>query len=202
MKHTTACDEMQGQAALYALGALDHQEARAVEEHLSEGCETCEAELQPFVSVAEVLAMAAPEVSPPTGAREKFLARLAEEARPDTSRELLQQAESNPFLTIRATEGKWVQASESLSIKQLFVDEAKGTVTSLYKLAPGGQLPVHRHLGVEECYVLEGDCRINDQVLYAGDYTCAMKGSVHQTVYTETGTLLLIIAQEGCEVMH
>ena len=202
MKDTTACHEMQGQAALYALGALDTEEARAVEEHLSAGCETCEAELEPFTSVVAMLGLAVEEEEPPAGARERLLARLAADAQPDPSRGITGQTGSSPFLTIRASEGKWVEVSKDLSIKKLFVDEARGTVTSLYKISPGGHAPMHRHLGVEECYVLEGDCRINDEVLRAGDYTCAMKGSVHQTLYTEAGTLLLIIAQEGCEVLH
>lgn len=201
MKHSTAGDEFEERAAIYALGALDREEARSFEEHLAEGCEACEAELQPFAAVVAALGWAAPEAEPPAGARERLLARLTLDAQPDPSRATTRQSASSPFLTVRASEGEWKEACEGLFIKQLFADKARGTVTSLYKISPGAHAPMHRHLGVEECYVLEGDCRINDEVLGPGDYTCAMKGSVHQTVYTEAGTLLLIIAQEGSEVL-
>jgi anti-sigma factor ChrR (cupin superfamily) len=75
-------------------------------------------------------------------------------------------------------------------------------VTSLYKLLPGAHVPMHTHAGVEQCLVIEGDFHVNDEVLGPGDFTCAMTGSIHETVFTRGGTTLLIVAQQGYEMAH
>lgn len=203
MKHTVVEDALCERAALYALGALNQHEARAFEEHMAEGCEVCEAELRPFEAVAAILGLAAPEIDPPPGAREKLLARLAEDATPPPARrgELPRQADLSRFLTIRADEGDWKEASKGVFIKQLFVDKTSRTVTSLYKLLPGAYVPTHRHLGVEECYIIDGDFHTSEGILGPGDFTIAMKDSVHPTLYSQTGALLLIVSHEGYEVL-
>jgi anti-sigma factor ChrR (cupin superfamily) len=86
--------------------------------------------------------------------------------------------------------------SEGVFVKQLYVDDEKRTVTSLYKMEPGAQAPRHIHSGAEECFVIEGDFHINDLKLGPGDYHRAEPGSLHQKIYTEKGNLLLIIAPQ------
>jgi anti-sigma factor ChrR (cupin superfamily) len=202
MKHTVAEDALCERAALYALGALNQHEARAFEEHITEGCEACEAELRPFESVVASIGFAASEAEPPQGAREKLLARMAEVAPPpDRSGVPPLKADLSQFLIVRADEGEWKKATEGIFIKQLFADEAKGTVTSLYKLLPGTYIPTHRHLGVEECYIIEGDFHTDEGVLGPGDFTIAMKNSIHPKLYSQNGALLLIVTHEGHEVL-
>ncbi len=66
MKHTgTEHESGPERAALYALGALSQHEARAFEEHLSEGCPSCAADLRDFERVVEGLAFGAPPAAPP-----------------------------------------------------------------------------------------------------------------------------------------
>ncbi|MGB7925385.1 MAG: cupin domain-containing protein [Pyrinomonadaceae bacterium] len=203
MKHTVAQDALCERAALYALGALNQHEARAFEEHIAEGCEACEAELRPFESVTAAIGFAAPEAEPPRGAREKLLARMAEDTPPParSGASSSKQVDPSKFLTVRAHEGEWKKATEGIFIKQLFVDETKGTVTTLFKMLPGTYVPAHRHLGVEECYIIEGDFHSHDEILGPGDFTIAMKDSVHHRLYTENGALLLIVTHEGYEVL-
>ena len=205
MKHTVAEDALRERAALYALGALNQHEARAFEEHIEEGCPVCEAELLPFESVVATIGFATHEAEPPQGARDKLLARLAEsdgdDSRTILPREFPPQVDLSQFLTVRSDEGEWKKASEGMFIKQLFVDETRGTVTSLYKLLPGTYIPTHRHLGAEECYIIDGDFHTNEGILGPGDYTCAMKDSVHPKLYSQNGALLLIISHEGSEVL-
>lgn len=205
MKHTVAEDALCERAALYALGALNQHEARAFEEHIEEGCEACDAQLRPFESVVAHLGFAAHEAEPPQGAREKLLARLTAEdgndARPVFPIESPAQADLSQFLTVRAHEGEWKKATEGIFIKQLFADKARGTVTSLYKMLPGTYVPAHRHLGVEECYIIEGDFHSHDEDFGPGDFTIAMKESIHRTLYTKNGALLLIISHEGHEIL-
>lgn len=188
MKHDQIEDNIVERASLYALGALSEIETRAFEEHLAAGCEVCEAEVGPFQSVVSAMGFAAPDIQPPASAREKLFASLAQTtASPAPAPDF--------FFTLRAKEGEWKESFPGIHIKQLFIDEKTGTVTSLFKLKPGAHAPLHRHDGIEQCLVLEGDFHVNDEVLGPGDFTSAMPGSVHHTAYTEGGALLLIVAQ-------
>lgn len=192
MNRNHAPEQITEQASLYALGALSQTEARAFEEHLDAGCEVCEAELRPLQSVVTALGLAASGNEPPPGAREKLLGRMAEASLPHTP-----QPELSPFFTLRANEGEWRELTAGILIKQLFVDEKNDTVTSLFKFAPGAHAPFHKHGGIEQCLVLEGDFHLNDDLYGPGDFTCAMPGSVHDDAYSERGALLLIVAAAG-----
>lgn len=191
MKHHTTGAETAGEAALYALGALSKDEARAFEMHLAAGCEPCGASVKAFQVVVEKLGFGAPVEQPPSRLRARLFAELEEE-RADATGE---------SLTIRFDTGEWKEISKGAFVKRLFVDKARNTVTSLYRLLPGARLPAHRHLGIEECIVIEGDYHINDEVLGAGDYHCALPGSADRSLYTVGGTMFLIVAPERCELL-
>src|ERR1044072_6548350 len=77
MSHTTVDEEAAGRAALYDLGALEGDEAREFEEHLTAGCEACAAELRDFETVAGDLGLAALEAEPPASARARLLALIS-----------------------------------------------------------------------------------------------------------------------------
>jgi anti-sigma-K factor RskA len=59
----------------YALGCLDESEDRLVSEHLS-GCHICRTELQSFQSVADQLALAAPDAVPSPELKHRLLQRV------------------------------------------------------------------------------------------------------------------------------
>ncbi len=203
MKHAIIEEELEENAALYALGALSQHEALSLDQHLAEGCEVCAAELKQFASVVEALGHAAPEAAPPAGTREKLLARLSAEPQPHaTSAPTDEEDETQTPLVVRADEGRWYEMGEGVLCKQLFVDPTRNTVTTLLKLNPGARMPMHRHRGIEECYVIEGDVRTNNQNLKTGDYTCAMEGSIHHPITTINGALLLIVAPQSYEVLE
>lgn len=191
-------EEMTERASLYALGALSLWEARAFEEHLSEGCGHCAAELQGFEETTLALALAAPEVSPSASVRQKLLSLVAEEGTHQRS----QAAAPSPLMTLRADEGEWHEAGKGIKVKQLFADPQSGMVTTLVRMPPGTRIPLHSHSGIEQCYVIEGDFHADNQSLGAGDFHCAQPGSVHEPVYTVNGALLLIIAPEGYHVLE
>jgi predicted ChrR family anti-sigma factor len=204
MKHGTVEEETQECAALYALGALSQHEARAFDEHLAEGCETCEAELKGFEAVVSTLVYDACEATPPAAAREKLLARLAEtgDARPSSAAAQPAQDDTSQTVIVRAGEGEWQVMSEGVLFKQLFADPTRNTVTTLVRMQPGSRIPKHRHRGIEECYVIEGDAFTNNETLKAGDYTCAMAGSVHHPISSVNGALLLLVSPESYEVLE
>lgn len=75
MSHTTVDEAAAGRAALYALGALEGDEAREFEEHLAAGCAACAAELREYEAVAGDLGRATPEAEPPAGVRARACSR-------------------------------------------------------------------------------------------------------------------------------
>lgn len=214
MKHTADDEEVKSLAALYALGALTQHEADAFREHLAEGCGACASELKEFEKVAAALAFASRPVAPPSDLREKLLASLNDDAAPvadaPAPAQMTQQspspepAASGPdLLVIRAGEGEWMETpDEGVFAKQLFVDRERDIVTSLIRMTPGSRVPAHRHRGVEQCLVVEGDLRSGGVVLRAGDYNCAMTGTIHEELTTLQGNLLLIVAPESYEVLE
>ena len=76
--------------------------------------------------------------------------------------------------------------------KQLYSDEGRGTVTTMIKMMPGIKLPSHRHLGTEECLVIEGDFHVGGEEFGSGDYRCVMPGTIDERSFSINGTLLLI----------
>jgi anti-sigma factor ChrR (cupin superfamily) len=223
MTHTTAEEELEGQASLYALGALDAEEARAFESHLA-ACAACEAELREFQVVVADLAFAAPASEPPADVRARLLALVSEEqgqkahagaqARPTREESGVEHeaaAEDEPaqptvgagFLVVRAGEGEWRETRDpGVTFKLLFVDRERSTVTTLVRMEPGARIPAHRHLGVEQCLVLEGDLRAGGVEMAAGDFNCSLPGSVHEDLTTDGGALFLIVAPERYETLE
>jgi len=192
--------EMTDVAALYALGALSQHEARAFERHLEEGCAECSAELESFAKTVRALAFSAPDEQPPARVRAELLARLD---KPDSeqSEAAMKNRESNEVVSILASDGEWQESQNGILFKRLYIDKTTGIATSLVRMPPGSALPIHQHLGVEQFYVLEGDCTVAGQNLVPGDYHRAETGTIHETTYTVDGTLLLLIAPERFEVL-
>ena len=194
-------EEVEGRAALYALGTLSTEEARAFEEHLAEGCAACHEELQNSERVVGLIGVGAPEATPSARVRERLLEFLNEDGKGSTTLSPKRTAFTET-LTIRSSEGQWQEIHQGVYMKSLFSDETRGTETMLIRMSPGSYLPRHRHHGVEECLVLEGDVQAGGQMLGAGDYHCAMADSVHDRLSTINGTLLLIVGPPGCEVLE
>ncbi len=182
-------------SALYALGALEHEEARAYEHHLAEGCESCATEVEEFGATCFALAQAAPEAAPPEAARERLLSRVSAETRRPS-------ANASDLLVVRAGEGEWFETEDSgVFVKLLYADRERETVTTLVRMSPGSRIPRHRHRGAEQCFVLEGDVSSGPHTLGAGDFNCAPAGSIHDELSSDGGALLLIISPESYEVL-
>jgi anti-sigma factor ChrR (cupin superfamily) len=192
-------DEMRDLAALYALGSLTQHEARSFEEHLVEGCESCKGELGGFEGVAANLAFAVEGADPPAGLY-KRLQRLSLEVG-QAANGMMKARPGRTFMSVRASEREWQEISEGIQIERLFVDPVSGLQTSLVKMAAGTRLPAHRHRGVEQFFILEGDCVVNGELLGPGDYHRAESGSVHEVTYTEFGTMFLLVAPESWEIV-
>lgn len=89
--------------------------------------------------------------------------------------------------TVRAVEGEWRELLPGLFEKVLYVDLATGTRSYLLRGGPGSSVPPHVHSGAEECLVIEGDVRVGDVALLAGDYHVAPPGTTHPSLTSHTG---------------
>jgi anti-sigma factor ChrR (cupin superfamily) len=107
------------------------------------------------------------------------------------------------FVVVRAGEGEWsATENEGVSVKLLFVDRERATVTTLVRMEPGARIPAHRHLGLEQCLLLEGDLRSGPIEMSAGDFNCSFPGSIHNELTTRGGALFLIVAPERYETLE
>jgi len=76
-----------------------------------------------------------------------------------------------------------------IEVKVLYRD-ASGRQTSLTRMAPGARLPDHRHVGVEQSYVLEGTLVDDDGACTEGNFVHRRAGSVHRA-WTPDGCVVL-----------
>jgi anti-sigma factor ChrR (cupin superfamily) len=182
-------EEIETQAALYALGALNQHEARAFETHLTENGRAYAEQLRAFESVVAVLSIGAPEVEPPAHLRARLFEQLAEAPRPKHVAPL-----QFPFITARFADIEWQKCAPGLYAKELFRDPQARTVTTLFKFEPGTSVPRHSHTGFEQCLILQGDFIANGETFGPGDYHCATPDSTHELITTKGGAIVLIVA--------
>lgn len=192
-------DEIIERAALYALGALSEEESREFESLLTGGSLDGEEEFRSFASVVAKIGLATQCEEPPARLKEKLLTEIKDESLQQTSNKNNRPPRSS--LTIRVSEGKWVEMWPGVSVKRLFADRERGTVTTLFKMAPGSSIPAHRHHSVEECLVIEGDYSINGETLGPGDYHCALPGSTDETLTTVGGTTFILVSPPDHEFL-
>jgi anti-sigma factor ChrR (cupin superfamily) len=75
-----------------------------------------------------------------------------------------------------------------------------GAMTSLTRMAPGASLPTHRHVGIEQSYVLEGTLVDDDGACTAGNFVHRRAGSVHRA-WSPDGCVVLGIFEAPNEFL-
>jgi anti-sigma factor ChrR (cupin superfamily) len=120
-----------------------------------------------------------PQVAPPEAVR----------------RSLLDHAAADSFHDVLADEGEWrPHPVPGVRVKLLSRDEARGYAMFLLEAASRAEFPSHDHSGAEECFVLRGELTIGGRTLRAGDFHHAPAGTRHDPIITETGCLVLLVA--------
>lgn len=192
--------ELSEQAALHVAGALPADEAAAFEADLVQDSSRA-AELASLRAVGEALARSISPAEPPPSAKASLMARLDQMAQADGAKARRDRiwrdwdADAAASLyTLHAHEGSWDPTGvEGVEVRRLFVDRANNRMTAMFRMQPGASYPEHDHAGIEECYVLQGDLHVGDDlVMRAGDYQRAGGGSEHAAQWTEGGCLLLV----------
>ena len=84
-------------------------------------------------------------------------------------------------------------------IKRLHEDPS-GRRTTLTKMEPGAKLPDHRHVGIEQSYVLEGTLVDDDGACTAGNFVWRRAGSVHNA-WTPDGCIVLGVFERPNEFL-
>jgi anti-sigma factor ChrR (cupin superfamily) len=190
--------------AAYALDTLDDDERTLLEDHLQKGCPSCEAEVQAFRQVVDLLGYSVLPVNPPPAVREHLFARLTphEELETQVWKKWGVPTVSRGLTTVHSTEGEWEDIDiPGIAVKRLFIDSKRQYVTMLVRMAAGTAYPRHRHGGAEECYVLDGDLHVGDMILRRGDYQRAEADSAHEVQWTEQGCLLFIVSSQEDELL-
>jgi quercetin dioxygenase-like cupin family protein len=87
-------------------------------------------------------------------------------------------------------------ATGEFRIQILNEDTARGVVTSIVHLPPGGRIPAHKHqAGPEMHYVLEGDLIEKGESLGVGAFLTHAPGVVHGPHETKGGARVLTVQQ-------
>lgn len=168
---------------LHAVQALPAVEARAVEAHLS-ACKACRKELSTLRPVIESFSSWPTDVLRPATS---LWPRLAQRIAAETGAE--------PFAPVSPPwiEPAWKQVAPGISVKILATDRDRRRVSMLVRLAPGTDYPPHRHAGVEELHLLDGELIVDEKTLQPGDYIRAEPGTVDRRVWSGTGCTCVLL---------
>lgn len=130
-----------------------------------------------------------PSTTAATPADETALApiwgRLAQRLAIDAGREVA------PSSMLPWTEPEWEDVGGGISCKLLAGDQDR--LSMLVQLAPRAEYPPHRHAGIEELHLLQGELWIDDRKLYPGDYNHAQEGTADKRIWSETGCICVLI---------
>lgn len=169
--------------SLYALRALPSGEMRLLEAHLT-SCHECQRELESLRPAVDALTSSPAEILRPSSS---IWGRLAER--------LGVEAGEEPTLPEVPAwqEPEWEDVASGISCKLLATDAERDRVSMLVRLAPDTAYPPHRHAGVEELFLLDGELWIEDRKLHPGDYNRGEPGTADQRVWSETGCTCVLI---------
>jgi ChrR Cupin-like domain len=85
-----------------------------------------------------------------------------------------------PFQAIRFSEMEWQpHPVPGVTIAVLHTDPVTRSLSALVRCQPGVHYPVHRHAGIEEILMLEGNFVCEGKTYGVGDYLRSSSGSAH-----------------------
>ncbi|MGE3182968.1 MAG: cupin domain-containing protein [Phycisphaerae bacterium] len=199
-------------AAAYSAGAMSPDELAAFEAHLEGGCAVCEAAIRSYDHAVVHLYQSIRPVSASGALRDRVLKCTESDVRDDTpvgeqgaatGRQVWRDwsADSQEILIRNCAMTGWQDTGvPGIEVRRLSVDRSRNQMTALFRMAPGTSYPKHIHDGPEECYVLQGDLCVGEQVMHAGDYQRMAPGTQHGVQSTENGCVLLIVSSLSDEM--
>ena len=185
-------------APLYVLDLLEIEDRLWVEAQVVDCPELAE-ELANYEAAVGLVPYSAPPVPMAADLKDRLFARLAVcdsdrlglEPVTEPAPELPAKRE---MFTVRSQDLDWKpHRVEGVTCAILSVDEQHRMRSMVVKVAAGVIYPIHRHGGIEEIYMLEGDLIIENETYFAGDYIRSFSGSIHAPS-SETGCMFVIRA--------
>src|SRR5437899_12254373 len=76
-------------------------------------------------------------------------------------------------------------------------DEESGDATVLIRMQPGRGYPAHRHVGLEEVFILQGGYRDNGGERRAGEYILNEAGSAHAPIALDGEDCIMLAVAHG-----
>ncbi len=191
-------EELKDKMLLYALGALDDDEAAPIAARLQAGDEASTAELQQAEKLIALLGYQAPAATPPANLKTRLFDRIQREATP---------SESPPSDRLQLDLGSldWAPSDwPGVHVHWLRQDEATGSGAVYFRIQSGYTAPSHRHIGAEDCLILQGGFRDSRGEYRAGELVYYEAGSTHedfQALEGEPCILFVVYQQGGIEVI-
>lgn len=195
-------DELRELASLYALDALAQNEKAVYEAHLGAGCAVCTNEVASFRKVAGTIGMTVDPVSPPAELRARLMNAIAQTPQQPARQIPGVIYDKDGVLIARPAEMHWKAGGlPGIFQKVLFDDTKRGFSTSMVRMTPGTRYPSHRHAGVEELHLLEGDLCVGEVAMLPGDYCRGEAGSIHEEILTKTGCLFIVTSSHRDQLL-
>jgi quercetin dioxygenase-like cupin family protein len=179
-------------APLYVLDLLEIEDRLWVEAQVVD-CPDLAEELANYRTAVGLLPYGAPPVSMAADLKDRLFDRLGLEpvTEPEPAPELLAERE---IYAVRSQDLDWKpHRVEGVQCAILSVDDKQRMRSMVVKVAAGVTYPLHRHGGIEEIYMLEGDLIIENETYFAGDYIRSFSGSIHAPS-SVTGCMFVIRA--------
>lgn len=200
-EHPSIDPALRDQAIQYAFGTLEQGERARFEAQLAASVDL-RALVEEYRELGSELGTLAPELAPPARVLARVRARIGASAgarkdpaagvQPWKSWGVGEPPEHG--VVFQTTTPFERTAIAGIEVRRLSLDVAADRVTIEVRMAPGTAYPAHRHGGVEECFVLEGDIDVGGIEMKAGDYQRVEAGSVHPVQSTREGCRLLIVS--------
>src|SRR5712692_2722388 len=100
---------------------------------------------------------------------------------------------SNPSQVIEVSEREWQSMTPTIKAKKLWSDPATKRRAQITRFEPGAVLPMHRHVGDELLYVIEGAISDESGTVTAGNMSYRPNGCVHTVTSKGGATILAVI---------
>lgn len=192
----TSPDSSADNVDLYVLGMLSAAERAEFEAAVHAGeidANDLDESLQTLTGLSEEIAAAMP--TPRKAVKDALMSAITGGPAESSKRETKEQ------MFLYADDGEWHELFPGIRIRVLHQNEADGRTMFLARLDPGSAYPAHRHKGLEECLVLEGDLNVDGRTLRAGDFTAAYDENVHIDTHSKEGCLLLLTSPLNDEML-
>ena len=101
---------------------------------------------------------------------------------------------ANPSQIIEVTERAWEAMTPTIKAKLLWSDPATKRRAQITRFEPGAVLPMHKHIGDEFLYVIEGEITDESGPVHAGSVGYRPDGCTHSVTSKHGATVFAIIS--------